>query len=202
MTIPEIPYDRWEPLLVAELVASLRGAPFTWGLAGGYAVEQFLGRPIRAHDDIDIVVFRDQQLRAQEWLAGWELYAADPPGSLRPWRAGEQLRFGIHDIWGHRAAAQAWQLQIMLLEAEGDAWFSRRDPRVRGRRADLIVDYGGLPCILIEVQLLYKARGMRPKDVQDFQACLPLLSAGARAWLRDQLQLLHPDGHPWIARLA
>jgi hypothetical protein len=118
----------------------------------------FLGRSIRAHSDIDVVVFRDDQLVVQHWLAGWCLYAADPPGTLRPWLSGEYLPVGIHDIWGHRVDASAWQLQLMLAEVEGDMWWSRRNPVIRGQRNDLIVTYHGLPCVRIEVQLMYKSR--------------------------------------------
>lgn len=60
-----IAYDVWEPLTVAEAVDLFTNAPFSWGLGGGYAVEQFLGRAIRPHADLDIVVFRDQQRQAQ-----------------------------------------------------------------------------------------------------------------------------------------
>jgi hypothetical protein len=42
--LPSIPYDRWAPLSVAEVVERFTGAPFAWGLAGGYAVERFVGR--------------------------------------------------------------------------------------------------------------------------------------------------------------
>src|SRR5262245_52350838 len=85
----DIPYTTWQPLSVTDVVQLFAGAPFTWGLGGGYCIEQFLGRTIRAHDDIDVVVFRDEQLLLQHWLAGWHLYAADPPGTLRPWAAEE-----------------------------------------------------------------------------------------------------------------
>jgi hypothetical protein len=196
-----IPYNKWDPLPVAEVVQLFAGAPLSWGLAGGYAVEQFLGTTIREHSDIDIVIYRDEQRRLQRWLTGWDLYAADPPGALRPWLADEYLPYGIHDIWSHRSGAQAWQLQIMLAEVDGNEWFSRRNHLIRGRRSDLIVAYNGIPCVRIELQLLYKARNSRPKDEQDFQACLPLLRPDARQWLRDQLHLLHPEGHAWLAFL-
>ena len=94
----EIPLSQWQLLSVEEIRQIFAKAPFAWGLAGGYAIEQFLGRSIRAHGDIDIVVFRDSQIRVQRWLIDWQLYAADPPGSLRPWIADEYLPFGIHDI--------------------------------------------------------------------------------------------------------
>ena len=196
------PYTHWEPLSLPEAAQLFRDAPFAWGVAGGYAVEQFLGRAIRPHDDIDLVVFRDDQRAVQGWLSGWHLFAADPPGTLRPWVVGEWLPFGIHDIWGHRAGAGAWQLQLMLLEAEGDEWYSRRDARIRGARKDLLVRYGGLPCVRIEVQLMYKAKGNRPKDQLDFQASVPLMTPEARAWLAQALRCEHPGGHPWIAALA
>lgn len=202
MTTRPIPYSHWAPLIVTEVARRFAGAPCTWGLAGGYAIERFVGHPIRAHSDIDIVVFRDEQLVVQRWLSDWQLFAADPPGTLRPWRAGEELAYGIHDIWGHERRCDAWQLQIMLAETEGDEWFSRRDPRVRGRRSDLIVAYAGMPCLRVEVQLFYKARNPRPKDEQDSMACRTLLDTTARTWLADQLRLLYTEDHPWLAHLV
>jgi hypothetical protein len=198
---PEIPYHEWQPLSVNEVQELFGKAPFAWALAGGYAIEQFLGKSIREHSDIDVVVFRDYQIQAQHWLANWQLYAADPPGQLRPWIADEYLPFGIHDIWGHKINFHAWQLQLMLAELEGDEWFSRRNPLVRGPRNELFVIYNDLPCVRVEVQLLYKARGCRPKDNLDFQACLPRLSEHAKQWLFHQLQVSFPEGHEWTNSL-
>jgi hypothetical protein len=198
MTAAEIPYDRWAPLSVEEVVATFANAPFQWCLAGGYAIEQFFGSSIRPHSDIDITVYRDEQLSVQRWLKGWELYAADPSQTLRKWCADEFLPFGSHDIWGHQVESDAWQLQIMLAEVEGDEWFSRRSPMIRGQRMGLMTVYGGIPCIRVEIQLMYKAKNPRPKDEQDFLACLPRMSAEARDWLREKLMLLYPQGHDWL----
>ena len=201
---PDIPYTSWQPLSVAEVVHLFTGAPFAWALAGGYAVERFLGRPLREHGDIDIVIFRDEQLRTQTWLAhaGWQLFAADPPGTLRVWTAGEFLPVGIHDIWGHRQQANAWELQLMIIEVDGTDWVFRRNARVRGSRDALLTTYNGIPCLRIEVQLLYKAHGQRPKDVQDLEACVPRLSADAKHWLQAQVRLVYPAGHAWLDVLS
>jgi hypothetical protein len=198
---PEIPYDHWTPLTVPAVVTLFDRAPFQWCLAGGYAVEQFVGAPFREHGDIDVVIFRDEQISAQDWLTGWELFAADPPGTLRKWLPAEYLPFGIHDIWGYQTGSQAWQLQLMIIEVDGQTWFNRRNPHIRGNRHDLITTYNGLPCLRIEVQLLYKANGLRPKDELDFQTCLPLLSAEARQWLKDSLSIMYPQGHVWQQQL-
>jgi hypothetical protein len=195
------PDEQWAPLSVGAIQQLLQDAPFPWGLAGGYAVEQFLGKSIRAHEDTDIIVFREDQHRLHRWLAGWSLYASDPPGEMRVWRASEWLPVGVHDVWGYEAGAQAWQLQVMIVETESDEWVSRRHPLIRGPRGDLIVAYHEVPCIRIEVQLLYKAKGLREKDVRDFHACLPRLTDEARAWLREALELVHP-GHVWLDLLG
>lgn len=200
---PTIPFNQWEPLNVQEGLAIFRDAPFQWYVAGGYAVEQFLGQPTRDfHDDLDIGIFRDEQLAAQAWLDDWLLYAADPPGTLRPWHPNEYLPVGVHDIWAHRPEVDAWQFQLMVQEVEGDEWYSRRDTSIRGKRSDLIQIYHGVPCIRIEVQLHYKAKGQRPKDETDFAACLPHLSAEAKSWLRESLQRQFPEGHDWLDVLA
>ena len=192
----------WEPLsptAVKELLQGQSEAP--WWLAGGYALELFAGRSWRSHDDIDVLVLRRDQHAIQEWLRGWEVYAADPPGRLRRWRFGEWLAPGVHDLWCRETGDSPWRIQVMLDEAEGDRWVSRRDSRVTCSVESLgLTSAEGIPYLAPEVQLFYKARGVRPKDELDFDTVTPLLSAAQRDWLRDALSATHP-GHPWTSRL-
>jgi len=51
-----------------------------------------------------------------------------------------------------------------------------------------------------EVQLLYKSKGLRPKDETDFAAARTALDAAQRAWLAGALAKVSPD-HPWLAHL-
>jgi hypothetical protein len=141
-------------------------------------------------------------LAAQAWLQDWCLYAADPPGRLRRWHENEFLPFGVHDIWAHRPDSDAWQFQLMVAELDGDDWFFRKDPAIRGRRSDLITHYNGLPCVRIDVQLFYKSRGNRDKDRLDFEQCLPLLRPASVQWLRRAIQHFFPDGHAWLTLLS
>ena len=196
-----IPYDRWRPLDLRELREVLSGAHFRWCLAGGHAIERFVGRELRKHGEVDVVVFRDEQLKLQEHLAEWGLYAADPPGHLRPWKGGEYLEEGVHDIWCHRKGSSHWELQVMLQETSGDRWVYRRDKQISGRLDDFIETYGGWPCIRIEAQLLYKSKAPRPKDDQDFESCLPHLDERTRERLRRYLELAYRGEHSWLRRL-
>lgn len=90
----------------------------------------------------------------------------------------------------------------MLAEVEGDEWVSRWSRLIRGQRSELLVAYHSIPCVRIEVQLLYKARNQRPKDDLDFRTCLPLLGPQAKQWLKGHLRQLHPEGHSWLTLLA
>ena len=191
----------WTPIAVDELVRIMASAPFFWCLAGGHAIERMVGRPYRPHDDLDIVVLRSQQLLAQDWFRDWMLAAADPPGALRPWTAGEKLTWRVHDIWARRPDAAGWELQIMIQEDDATSWFFRRDDRVHGQIDDLRIDVAGVPCLRPDLQLLFKAKSSRPKDDQDFLQLLPVLSAQQRQTLWDWLDLTSANGHPWMPAL-
>jgi len=185
-----------------DVAARMKGSEFLWCLAGGYAVERFVGRAFREHVDTDIVVLRKDQLTLQSWLSDWKWYAVDPPGTLRPWKAGEALPIGIHDIWGHREISHTWELQIMIQDCDADSWYFRRDHRVRGRLVDLVQLVDGVPCLRVELQLLYKSKDLRDKDELDFAESLPRLRPEQRDTLASWLRIVYPKGHPWLSRLA
>jgi hypothetical protein len=194
---------RWVPDRPEDVAEVFAKAEFPWWIAGGYAIELAVGRELRAHGDLDVLVLRRDQALVHELLTDWDLHVADPPGQgvLRPWRPGEVLRPPLHDIWCRRASKAPWSVQLMLDEAEGTHWVSRRTPEIRlpidqlGRTSE-----AGIPYLAPEVQLFYKAKATRDKDETDFEAVLPLLDAPARAWLAGAIKVISP-GHPWIRRL-
>jgi hypothetical protein len=51
-----------------------------------------------------------------------------------------------------------------------------------------------------EIVLLYKAKDGSEKARSDFADVVPLLAADARAWLRDAVELAHPES-PHLAVL-
>ncbi|MFI6102250.1 nucleotidyltransferase domain-containing protein [Lentzea sp. NPDC051213] len=187
----------WQPLRPEE-VAGLFGG-IHWWIAGGYAIEFAVGRTLRPHGDIDVLLLRRDQLAAQRALSGWEWWAADPPGALRPWRPGEILPADVHDIWCRPSASAPWRVQVMLDESDGDDWVSRRDPRVRRPVGTLThTTESGIPYLAPEIQLCYKSKAPREKDQIDFDAVLPLLSDVQRRWLADAIG----GPHPWLTRLS
>jgi hypothetical protein len=195
-------HGEWRPLLLEEVAGLLREASFPWWIAGGVALDLFVGQQTRPHDDVDVQILRADQLLFQRQFRDWDLHKTGGPG-LRPWPADEFLMPGANQVWCRRTPGAAWSLEIMLLESNLGRWYHRRAPVVGGT----IETFGlrtaeGIPYVAPEIQLLYKAgQETRPKDEADFNRVLPLLDARQRAWLRDALSHRFPGGHPWIVQL-
>jgi hypothetical protein len=162
----------------------------------------FLGEETRPHDDIDVLILRRDNSRVRTALAGWDAHAADPPGTLRPWPVGEPLPFAVHDVWCRVSAGEPWRFQLMIDNTEGDDWIYRRDERIRRpiSQLDGPASTEGRRVLAPEIQLLYKSKGLRPKDQADFDAVLPALRPEQRQWLRDALTIESPS-HTWLPGL-
>ncbi len=187
----------WVPLSCQEVGALFGAFHAPWWLAGGYALEAYVGYPYRSHGDIDVLVLRQNLNTLHTLLDGFELYLADPPGSLRRWERREPLPAGVHDIWCRERASRAWQLQLMVDEVDGDEWVSRRDSRVRRPWSGLGWTLPGIRVLAPEVQLFYKALTPRPKDEQDREMVWPLLGEEARAWLKHAVAEAYGARSPW-----
>ncbi len=192
----------WSPLAPDALPALLGGVDAPWWLAGGWAVDAFVGRVTRVHEDTDVLVLRRDQAAFRAALAHWDVHAADPPGTLRPWPVGETLPPEVHDVWCRPTPSSPWALQLMIDDTDGEDWVYRRDTRLRRPVSSLAGPASDSARLVLapEVQLLQKSKGRRPKDEADFATAEPALSLSARAWLRDALDLVSP-GHDWAASL-
>jgi aminoglycoside-2''-adenylyltransferase len=197
------PWGVWDPASPDEVAAELEDLEAPWWIAGGWAIELAAGRPLREHADTDVLVLRRDHLTVQHHLAGrWDLWAVDPPGTLRLWHPGEHLPQRVNGVWCRRDPQAPWCFELMIDESDGDEWVSRRHAGVRRALRDLgCTTPGGIPFLRPEVQLFYKSKGRRPRDETDLEAMLPLLGAGARRWLDDAVALVEP-GNPWRARLV
>jgi hypothetical protein len=175
-----------------------RGVEASWWIAGGWAIDLWLGEQTREHLDLDIAVLRSEQRSFWELLAGWDLHLVTDPGVLQPWNAAGLVPPTRHAVWCRPSPTDDWAFEILLNDSEADEWLFRRDHAVRmplrtlGRRS-----LDGIPYLCPEVVLLYKAKNMRPHDEADLERAKGGLSADARSWLTSALELVHP-GHPWV----
>jgi len=184
----------WRPLSPAAVFALFDGVAFPWWIAGGYAIERAVGRALREHGDIDVLVFHRDQAAIRAHLKDWDCWMADPPGSLRPWPVGEDLPASVHDVWCRSTPDDPWALQLMVDRAKDGQWVSRRDPWVGRPVAELGDDHWLVP----EVPLFYKAKEPRPRDHQDFNEVLSLLTSDQCQWLGDAIRAAYGVGNGWL----
>lgn len=194
---------------LARATRELAGYPHPWYVCGGWAIDLFVGRATREHEDVEIGVFRRDQEALRGHLATWGAFKSI--GGWTPWRAGELLELPIHQILfrppGSGPPADPWEpspeeLQFFLEDVENGVWTCRRDARLTRPAGDLTaVAPDGTPFVVPEIQLLYKAKHHGDKDERDFREVVPRLSELQRSWLRGALELVHP-GDPWLEQLA
>lgn len=193
--------DPWQALSVEDVGALLDGLPARWWVAGGWAVDLFLGTTTRQHQDLDVVVLRPDQLAVQAHLGGWDLRVAHH-GRLIPWAHGRPLDPDEHGIWARPTPASPWQLELLVDDIDGDQWVYRRNPAVRLPVDALgLTTASGIPYLRPEVVLLYKAKRPRATDEQDASAVIPRLSGAQRAWLAAAIAKDTPEHH-WLQLLA
>ncbi len=195
----------WTPISVREVVDRFRRVDVDWWIAGGIAIDHFLGWETRTHEDIDVEMFRDDRETLFTVFAGWDLHVVSE-GSLLPWRQGEALPESVFGVWGRPSAGSPWAVEVMLANGDSDTWSFRRDPSI-SLPLDRVVRRAcsGVPYCTPEVQLLYKAKRARPKDDVDLARCLHRLTVAQKRWLGDALTRdTGPTGrdHPWVAVLA
>jgi Aminoglycoside-2''-adenylyltransferase len=196
----DVPWKAWTPDQVAARlkgITTVNGRPVRWATAGGWALDLFLGRITRDHEDLEIVVLNDDvalvldAFGSPEWR--WNVPA---DGWLHP--LGSPAYSETHQTWLWSQADSAFVLDVFRDEHDDDTWICRRDPKITmpwSAVADTSAT--GTPYLIPEVVLLFKAKHARPKDLTDMRTVLPSLNATQRVWLRANLEQVHP-GHDWL----
>ncbi|MBT2642460.1 hypothetical protein J7I80_09495 [Bacillus sp. ISL-41] len=169
-----------------------------WYIAGGWAVDLYLGYVSREHGDIEILVYREDQTFLKEYFKKWHMDKV-VDRELKPW-GGEFLDLPVHEL--HASNKQSGdKFEILLNETEGLDWVYRRDLRVKMPLMEAgSLTARGLPYLNPLIVLLYKSKYIRPKDQQDFLIIYNKLSRKQKDWLSNALVLQDPE-HMWLEKL-
>lgn len=191
---------RWQPFSVDQVVLLFAEAPFRWWISGGHALELHIGDIWRNHEDLDVGVCRYQMPDVYRWLREWDLHIA-AGGSLAQWD-GRPLDADLHEnnVWVRESQASPWRFDLTIGSGSPQRWAYRRDESVTRPwdRAVLNTLSGTTPYLAPDLQLLFKAKEIRPKDDVDARRVIPSLVDGERRFLIDQL----PPEHPWQSALV
>ncbi|MEN8235558.1 MAG: hypothetical protein ABFR89_11640 [Actinomycetota bacterium] len=184
----------------------VRGLPVPWYVAGGWAIDLFVDRVTRDHHDVDILVARDDQGAVFDHFSDRTLFKVIPhpcgrvgQGTLVAWD-GRWLKLPIHQVFADDAAGN--RIETLFGEIDGGIWRYRRNPKVKRRLADAVLESkDGIAFLAPEIVLLFKAPLMREWDESDFATALPLMTSEQRKWLANALRRSHRS-HPWLRQLS
>ena len=194
------PHRVWGALTPTDAVALLSELRAPWWIAGGWALDLYLGRATRAHKDLDVGIFRKDAQSQLAALRDWDVFEARN-GVLSPLSAGDSPGADVNSLWCKRTSASHWELELMLDNSEGEEWVFRRDARIAHPISSAIRrNPQGIGYLAPEIQLLYKARATRPQDQADFDRVIPHLTHDAQTWLRKSL-LIVDARHVWVSML-
>ena len=188
------PWDAWRPRDIADRLA---GVEAPWAVAAGWALDLYRGATTREHEDLEIAVPIGRFAEIRDALPD---LAFEVVGSGRRWPVGSAAFEVMVQTWG-RDNDGIYRLDVFREPHAAGTWVCRRDERIRRPYDEVIARTpDGIPYLVPEVVLLFKAKHDRPKDHADFEGTLPLLSEEQRTWLADGLARVHP-GHVWLERL-
>ncbi|MBT3274458.1 MAG: GNAT family N-acetyltransferase [Spirochaetales bacterium] len=194
----------WSPCPYVDIIHTLQAADIRCWVSGGIALDLHVGYQTREHHDVDISIFRKDQMVMREVFKDWEIYHTHAPG-LRYWHDGNYLE-EIPNVWIRGDQKSPWAFEVMFENSVDEEWVYRRNSSIRKAIKDIILTTDdGVPYLRPEIQLLYKGGGSsfrEKKNLADLKTMLPLLSGPSIDWLIDSLRADFPEGHEWIHILA
>ncbi len=170
-----------------------------WFIAGGWAVDLYLKRQTRRHKDIEIIIFRCDQLVIREYLKDWKFTKVVPlTGKCEPWEQGEWLNLPIHEIHVQCPDEKLPELEILLNECSAEFWKFRRMPEIQ-RPLTKVGQYteNGIPFLNPEIVLLFKAKNPNSLDEKDFSNVIEVIEKEPRDWLRQAITKINSKHH-WL----
>ena len=186
--------------LPLQIAAVLRDFKPSWFVAGGWAIDLFLEKETRLHQDIEIAVFRKDQAALHDYFDGWLLRKV-VNGEMVTWHRDEWLTLPIHEVHGCNETAQPSQIEILLNESNQTEWLYRRNENIRRSLVKIQLESSaGVNFLCPEIVLLYKSKNPRAKDEQDFQAVVKRLDAERKEWLKDAIKVSNSEHH-WLRSL-
>jgi hypothetical protein len=186
--------------LPQKIAALMQNFQSDWFIAGGWAIDLYLGEISRLHDDIEIAVFRRNQTDLQKYLSDWVLQKVEN-SALSVWNRNEFLKLPVHEIHCYHETYEPQSFEVLLNERDDDKWIYRRNERVTKSLTDIyLTTDSDIKFLRSEIVLLYKSKNPRAKDEQDFESVVNYLDIKSKKWLAHALTICDLKHH-WLQKL-
>lgn len=169
------PWDAWHPREVRE---RLVGVDVPWCVVAGWAIDLYRGAPTRDQEDTEIAV---PASRFPEIRGAFAEFDLDVVGSGHIWPLEHEAFDVMHQTWVRDRTTGRYHLDIFREPHDGEIWICRLDGNIRRPYSEIFrTTEDGIPYLVPEIVLLFKAKHDLPKDNFDFVGVLPLLDSEQR----------------------
>jgi len=163
---------------------------FPWFIAGGWAIDLFLGKETRVHSDIEIGIYRKHQMHLYRYFESSKKYYVNNKSRIgkhekKEWKK-EYLQLPIHEIY---IEYKGIELEVLLNERDEDNWIYRRDQEIKlGDRKAVLFTEERIPYLCPEAVLLFKTKELRDKDCQDIENASKKMNVDQIEWLIENIK--------------
>ena len=163
---------------------------YPWFIAGGWAIDLFLEKETRLHDNIEIGIYREQQMKLFRYLGKYKKYYIDNRSRIgkyekKEWKK-EYLRLPISEIF---VEYDGLEIEILLNEKDDFDWIYGKNNKIKHERSNVIrYTDDRIPYLCPEIVLLYKTMEMRNKDKDDILNALKKMNYSEKNWLIDSIK--------------
>lgn len=195
--IPENDWHAWSP---TELFSQIERFSRGWYVVGGWALDIWQGRRTRHHEDLEFCVLPNHIDLCRRKLSSLEFFSVIDE-RLVHLPSNEPAPADLWQLWGADMAAGCWRVDMMMERGSQEFWSYKRHPAIQlPRTAAIRINSSGISYLAPALVLLFKAKYMRQKDLEDFSNAAPKLGAQEIIDLIHWLDVTQP-GHAWIASL-
>ncbi|MCE4956286.1 nucleotidyltransferase domain-containing protein [Macrococcoides caseolyticum] len=181
-------FENWNPVSIKELIKIMSHANFTWILAGGHALDQYVGYESREHGDLDILIDIKYLSDALSYFNNFNIFLARN-GKLKKYNMNQV--FVNDSLWISKNAKSPFILQILFFESANDNWIYKRNKSIKLNKDKIYFISDDIKILNPEIQLLYKMAShlVRKKDIDDYNLVYPQLSSNQQDWLNRCLNI-------------
>lgn len=178
----------FEPCSKVKSIMDKFGYP--WFIAGGWAIDLFLNRETRIHENIEIGIYRKHQMKLYRYFGKNKKYYMNNKSRIgkhekHEWNK-EYLQLPIHELYVEYAGME---IKLLLNEKDENSWVYRRNKEIKLDEKKVILLTGkGIPYLCPEVVLLYKTKEMRDKDRDDILNASGKMSESQIKWFIDSIE--------------
>jgi hypothetical protein len=162
---------------------------FPWFIAGGWAIDLFLNRETRVHDDIEIGIYRRNQMHLYRYFDKYKKYYINNRSRIGiherlEWNK-EYLRLPIHELYVEYAGLE---IEVLLNERDDNKWIYRRNDQITlDEKKVICFNEDRIPYLCPEIVLLYKTKEMRNKDIDDITNAIGKMDESQKKWFIDSI---------------